>query len=89
MLCASACVVLPPCDNLRTVLSSCPINLELLKAVVAKLTELDEITHAQRAAINDNNATLVQELHERLQATVRAKERAVEAWMKHHREHGC
>jgi hypothetical protein len=71
------------------VITKCPVNLELLKAVVAKLSEIDRLTKTQREAIEDDDGTLVQELHQQLQALFRAKETAVETWLRHHREHQC
>ena len=60
-----------------------------MKGVVAKLSEIDALTKAQREAIEGDNKALVQELHQKLQALFRAKEIAVEAWLRHHREHQC
>jgi hypothetical protein len=71
------------------VITTCPVNLELLKGVVSKLTEIDVLTKAQRQAIEDDNSALVQELHQKLQRLFRAKETAVKAWLRHHREHQC
>ena len=70
-------------------MTTCAENLELLKAVVAKLTAIEALTKAQRKAIEDDNSALVQELHQKLQPLFRAKESAVEAWLRHHREHQC
>ena len=70
-------------------ITTCSVNLELLKSVVAKLTEIDALTKAQREAIEADDGALVQFLHQQLQPLFRAKEIAVEAWLRHHREHQC
>ncbi len=70
-------------------ITRCAVNLELLKDVVAKLTEIDALTREQRQAIEADDGALVQELHLKLQSLFQAKERAVEAWLHHHREHQC
>jgi len=74
---------------LQIVITTCSVNLELLKSVVAKLTEIDALTKAQREAIEADDGALVQFLHQQLQPLFRAKEIAVEAWLRHHREHQC
>ena len=70
-------------------ITKCPVNLELLKEVVAKLTEIDALTKEQRQAIEADDGILVNQLHVKLQALFRAKERSVDAWLRHHREHQC
>jgi len=70
-------------------LSQCATNIDLLKGIVAKLTEIETLTRTQREALQDDNGALVQELHEKLQMAFSAKEKALEAWLRHHREHGC
>ena len=71
------------------VITKCAVNLELLKNVVAKLTEIEALTNAQRQAIEDDDDAGVEDLHQKLQLLFRAKEHAVEAWLRHHREHQC
>lgn len=51
-----------------------------MKNVVAKLTEIEELFQAQRQALHDDNADLVQELHKKLTVLYKAKERAIEEW---------
>ena len=70
-------------------LSDCQVNRELLKDVAAKLKDIQELTKAQEAAVSDGNSELIEDLHVKVQVGFRAKERAVEAWIRHHREHGC
>ena len=60
-----------------------------MQDVAEKLKELAVLTKAQEAAIRNGNAELIEELHQQVQALVKAKGRAVEAWTGHHREHGC
>jgi hypothetical protein len=70
-------------------LSKCPTNVQLLKDVTAMLKEVEELGKAQQQAISEGNANLIEELHIKIQAAVRDKGRAVDAWSRHYREHGC
>lgn len=79
-----------PCrGKMDDVITTCSINRQLLKDVVAKLTEIESLSKAQKDAVAGEDAKLIEELHAKIQAVFRGKERAVEAWIKHHREHGC
>jgi len=70
-------------------LSTCPVNVQLLKEVALKLKEVQTLTQAQSEAVRDGNAEAIEDLHVKIQAAYKAKERSVEAWTRHHREHGC
>ncbi len=67
----------------------CAKNRELLKCVVEKLTEIEELTRAQRAARTNGDQDLARELDKKLDLAFGEKERSVGAWQEHQREHGC
>ena len=70
-------------------LSKCDKNRDLLKDVVAKLTNLEQLSKAQVEARNNGDPALAMELDEKLDLVFGEKERSVGAWQEHVREHGC
>ncbi len=65
--------------------SDCPTNRELVQAVAVKLNEL----HSLMRAIRDARGTGTKELSQKLQVAFKEKDRCVEQWTLHNREHGC
>ena len=70
-------------------LSPCPKNRELLQNVVAKLTELSNLSSRQAEARKAGEISLATELDRQLDLLHGEKERRVGAWQEHVREHGC
>ncbi|HLK50430.1 MAG TPA: hypothetical protein VKT49_19960 [Bryobacteraceae bacterium] len=70
-------------------LSKCSINRQLLEDVAAKLKDIQELSKAQNDAVREGNAEAIEKLHPKMQTAFTAKQRAVDAWTRHHREHGC
>jgi len=63
--------------------------MQLLRDVAGKLREMELLIKAQQQAVDERDAKRAEELHPQIQRAVKAKERAIEAWTKHHREHVC
>lgn len=67
----------------------CNTNRELLKAVVANLDEITNLSKAQSEARTRGEEELATRLDKRLDEMYAQKERSVGAWQQHVREHGC
>ena len=70
-------------------LNGCATNRDLVAAVAAKLTEIHMLMKAVRDARNSGDNTLAEELNKQVEVAFKEKDRCVEAWTRHHREHGC
>jgi len=73
-------------EDMRT---PCSINQELLKDVSAKLAELHALMKSLQHAGNGGNGSSRSELTRQIETAFKEKDRAVEAWTRHHQEHGC
>ena len=69
--------------------STCDINRDLLKDIASKLTEIHALMKSQQDARNRGEAELRNEFTQKLDVAFKAKDRCVEAWQRHYREHGC
>jgi hypothetical protein len=69
--------------------SKCVQNRELVAAVVAKLRDIASTSTAQAEARQAGDETLAAALNETLGRLQAEKDRSIEAWHKHVREHGC
>lgn len=69
--------------------SACNINQELVKDVANKLSELHALMKAYNDERNRGEGQVANEFARKVEAAFKAKDRALEAWQRHHREHGC